>query len=72
MATLTPPAPKSLHLLIMRVATPSFDGVSNEEIFDLMKKAGISDDGKTILYDGRTGERFNERIAVGVTYLVCR
>jgi DNA-directed RNA polymerase subunit beta len=58
------------HKLGMRVATPSFDGVSNEEIFDLMKKAGISDDGKTILYDGRTGERFNERIAVGVQYMI--
>ena len=58
------------HKLGMRVATPSFDGVSNEDIFDLMKKAGISDDGKTILYDGRTGERFNERIAVGVQYMI--
>ena len=54
--------------LKMRVATPPFDGVSNDEIVDLMKKAGISDDGKTVLYDGRTGERFNERISVGIQY----
>ena len=56
--------------LKMRVATPPFDGVSNDEIVDLMKKAGISDDGKTVLYDGRTGERFNERISVGVQYMI--
>jgi DNA-directed RNA polymerase subunit beta len=46
----------------MRVATPVFDGVSNDEIFDLMNKAGLSSDGKTVLYDGQTGERFEERI----------
>ena len=56
--------------LKMRVATPPFDGVSNDEIVDLMKKAGISDDGKTVLYDGRTGERFNERISVGIQYMI--
>ena len=56
--------------LKMRVATPVFDGVSNDEIFDLMKKAGISDDGKAVLYDGRTGERFPERISVGVQYMI--
>ncbi|MDY6393161.1 MAG: DNA-directed RNA polymerase subunit beta [Bacilli bacterium] len=54
----------------MRVATPAFDGVSNQEVFDIMKKAGISADGKTVLYDGRTGERFAERIAVGVQYMI--
>ena len=56
--------------LHMRVATPSFDGVSSEELADLMKKAGISDDGKTILYDGQTGERFPERISVGIQYMI--
>ena len=54
----------------MRVATPAFDGVSNQEVFDIMRKAGISPDGKTVLYDGRTGERFAERIAVGVQYMI--
>ena len=56
--------------LNMRVATPAFDGVSNDEVFDLMKKAHISDDGKTVLYDGRTGEPFSERISVGVQYMI--
>lgn len=58
------------HKLGLRVATPVFDGVSNEEIRDLMDKAGISSDGKTILYDGQTGERFPERISVGVQYMI--
>lgn len=58
------------HKLGMRIATPVFDGVSNEELFDLMKKAGLSHDGKTVLYDGRTGERFAERISVGVQYMI--
>lgn len=54
----------------LKIATPVFDGISNEDIYDLMKKAGIADDGKTILYDGRTGERFDERISVGVMYMI--
>jgi len=54
----------------IRVATPVFDGVSNSEIFDLMKQAGLSSDGKTILYDGQTGEPFHERISVGVQYMI--
>ena len=58
---------RKLH---MRVATPAFDGVTNEEVFDLMRKAHISEDGKTVLYDGRTGEPFSERISVGVQYMI--
>ena len=54
----------------LKVATPVFDGISNEEIFDLMNQAGIAPDGKTILYDGRTGERFDERISVGCMYMI--
>ncbi|MBO7121155.1 MAG: DNA-directed RNA polymerase subunit beta, partial [Bacilli bacterium] len=54
----------------LRVATSIFDGLSNKEISDLMKRAGISSDGKTILYDGQTGERFPERISVGVQYMI--
>ena len=54
----------------LKIATPVFDGISNEEIFDLMKQAGIAEDGKTVLYDGRTGERFDERISVGVMYMI--
>ena len=58
---------RKLH---MRVATPVFDGVSNDEISDLMRKAGLSSDGKTVLYDGQTGEPFHERISVGVQYMI--
>ncbi len=54
----------------LKIATPVFDGMSNEEIFDLMAKAGMEKDGKTILYDGRTGDRFDERISVGVMYMI--
>ena len=54
----------------LHIATPVFDGISNEELFDLMDKAGMSPDGKTVLYDGRTGERFDERISVGVMYMI--
>ncbi len=54
----------------IKVATPVFDGLSNQEIFDLMAKAGLDKDGKSILFDGRTGERFDERISVGVMYMI--
>lgn len=53
-----------------KIATPVFDGITNDEIFELMEEANISKDGKTILYDGRTGERFDERISVGVMYMI--
>lgn len=54
----------------IKIATPVFDGMSNEEIYDLMAQAGMAPDGKTVLYDGRTGERFDERISVGVMYMI--
>ena len=54
----------------IHIATQVFDGISNEEIYELMEKAGMSKDGKTVLYDGRTGERFDERISVGVMYMI--
>jgi len=54
----------------LKIATPVFDGITNEEIFALMDKAEIAPDGKTILYDGRSGERFDERISVGVMYMI--
>ncbi len=54
----------------VKVSTPVFDGASNEEIAQFMEKAGIDSDGKTILYDGQTGERFDSRIAVGVMYMI--
>ncbi len=54
----------------LKIATPVFDGMTNEEIYELMEKAGMDKDGKTILYDGRTGDRFDERISVGVMYMI--
>ncbi len=52
------------------IETPVFDGANPEDIEKMMKKAGMDADGKTILYDGRTGETFDNRIAVGVMYML--
>ena len=60
----------ALKKLGYKIATPVFDGISNEEIFDMMEKAKMAKDGKTILYDGTTGDRFDERITVGVMYMI--
>ena len=54
----------------VKIASPVFDGISNQEIMDMMKKAGLDEDGKSMLYDGRTGEAFDERISVGVMYMI--
>ncbi len=54
----------------LKIATPVFDGISNEEILSLMEEAKMAKDGKTVLYDGRTGERFDSRINVGVMYMI--
>jgi len=60
----------ALKKLGYKLATPVFDGITNEEILDMMKKAEMDPDGKTVLYDGRTGERFDGRITVGVMYMI--
>ena len=60
-------AAKSLNI---HVATPVFDGASRTEIIDALKEANLAEDGKMVLYDGRTGEPFDNRIAVGVMYMV--
>ena len=52
------------------VATPVFDGAKASEIEELLEKAGISKDGKTTLYDGRTGDPFDKPITVGVMYML--
>ena len=54
----------------VKFATPVFDGVSNEDLYDIMKEANVSSDGKYVLYDGQTGEAYDERIAVGVMYMI--
>jgi len=58
------------RLLGMKVATPVFDGASEEDIENLLKESGLTADGKTILYDGRTGEPFDKPITVGVMYML--
>ena len=53
-----------------KVATPVFDGATDKEIEELLEEAGLRRDGKTILYDGRTGEAFDNPITVGVMYML--
>ena len=53
-----------------KVSTPVFDGASEEEIVELLEQSGLSPDGKTILYDGRTGDPFDKPITVGVMYML--
>ncbi|NLR10378.1 MULTISPECIES: DNA-directed RNA polymerase subunit beta [unclassified Levilactobacillus] len=50
----------------IHVATPVFDGARDTDIADALKEAGMAKDAKTVLYDGRTGEPFDKRVAVGV------
>lgn len=52
------------------IATPVFDGAIESDIVDCLKKAGYSEDGKTVLYDGRTGEPFDNRVTVGYMYIL--
>ena len=53
-----------------KFATPVFDGVSNTDLRDIMKESNSSPDGKYVLYDGRTGEAYDDRISVGVMYMI--
>ena len=52
------------------IATPVFDGATEEDIEECLKQAGYDSDGKTILYDGRTGEPFENRVTVGYMYIL--
>jgi len=54
----------------IHVATPVFDGATQEDLDDIMKESGMEPDGKYVLYDGRTGERFDNRVSVGVMYMI--
>ncbi|MFQ5602841.1 MAG: DNA-directed RNA polymerase subunit beta [bacterium] len=58
------------HVLNTKYATPVFDGASNDEIREEMHKAGIPEDGKSILYDGRTGEKIDNPVTVGYIYIM--
>jgi len=54
----------------IKVATPVFDGATIEDIEEIMAEAGMTPDGKEVLYDGRTGEPFENRVTVGIMYFV--
>ncbi len=58
------------RMLDWKIATPVFDGASEEDIEECLKLAGLETNGKTILYDGRTGEPFDHPITVGVMYML--
>ena len=53
-----------------KISTPVFDGATEEDVKELLKEAGMSEDGKTILYDGRTGDPFGSPVTVGVMYML--
>ena len=53
-----------------KVASPVFDGANEEDIFKTLKKAGLPEDGKSILYDGRTGEPFDNPVTIGYMYFL--
>ena len=57
-------------LLGMYAETPVFDGVPEKHIHQMLKEAGLPEDGKTALYDGRTGEPFDQRVVVGSIYMM--
>lgn len=54
----------------IRIATPVFDGAREDDIFETLNKAGLPNNGKTILYDGRTGDSFDSEITVGYMYVL--
>lgn len=54
----------------IKIATPVFDGASEIDVFDALKEAGLPEDGKEVLYDGRSGEPFDNRVTVGYVYIV--
>lgn len=53
-----------------QIATPPLNGISNEKIHELLKKAGLPEDGKIQLYDGKTGESFHRKSTVGIKYMM--
>ncbi len=54
----------------LKMATPVFDGANEDDVWNTMEEAGLARDGKTVLYDGRTGEPFENRVSVGVMYML--
>jgi DNA-directed RNA polymerase subunit beta len=60
----------AMKILGLKAATPVFDGASEESIRARLTQAGLPEDGKTVLYDGRTGESFDHRVTVGYIYML--
>ncbi|KGA98324.1 DNA-directed RNA polymerase subunit beta [Alkalihalobacillus alcalophilus ATCC 27647 = CGMCC 1.3604] len=54
----------------IHVASPVFDGANEEDVWGTLEEAGMARDGKTLLYDGRTGEPFDNRVSVGIMYMI--
>ncbi|PAV27909.1 DNA-directed RNA polymerase subunit beta [Virgibacillus profundi] len=54
----------------LHVASPVFDGATEQDVWDALEEAGMPRDAKSVLYDGRTGEPFDNRISVGVSYMI--
>lgn len=54
----------------IHVATPVFDGARENDVFDTLEEAGLNRNGKTVLYDGRTGDKFDRDVTVGVMYMI--
>ncbi|MCL2740778.1 MAG: DNA-directed RNA polymerase subunit beta, partial [Oscillospiraceae bacterium] len=53
-----------------KVATPVFDGATEDDIVETLRMAGLETDGKSVIYDGRTGEPFDNRVTVGIMYMM--
>jgi DNA-directed RNA polymerase subunit beta len=56
--------------LNLHMATPVFDGAREEDIWETLREAGMDEDGKTVLFDGRTGDKFDNRVSVGIMYMI--
>ncbi|KKB34858.1 DNA-directed RNA polymerase beta subunit [Bacillus thermotolerans] len=54
----------------LHIATPVFDGATEDDVWETIEEAGMSRDAKTVLYDGRTGEPFDNRVSVGIMYMI--
>ena len=61
---------RAAKALGIRIATPVFDGATEDDIFETLEKAGLPRNGKTLLYDGRTGDPFDSEITVGYMYVL--
>nr|WP_067846538.1 DNA-directed RNA polymerase subunit beta [Alicyclobacillus mali (ex Roth et al. 2021)] len=57
-------------VLGLKMATPVFDGAKPEDVFETLREAGLPEDGKQVLYDGRSGEPFENRVTVGYVYMM--